>query len=72
MVRAGKDVLADCITFFKSLSFSDFISPILSILVMNDILLNKQDSSSTFSILLFYSTFVAASKQEKSGNGVHN
>ena len=73
MVRAGKDLLlADCITFLKSPSFSIFIAPISSISVMNDIFLNKQDNSSTFAIVLFYSTFVVASKWEKSGNSIHS
>ena len=72
MIGAGEDHLADCITCLKSLSFPIFISTILYNLVMNDILLSKQENYSTFTIVLFYSTFVAAFKWEKSGNGVHN
>lgn len=57
MVRAGKVCPVDSIIFLKSPSFSIFMSPILSISVMNDILVNKQDNSSTFPVVLFYSVY---------------
>ena len=54
VVRAGKDIpLSDCILFLKSPSFCVSISPILSYSVMNEILLDKHDNSSTFAIILF-------------------